>query len=341
MIVDCYTHTWESPDQLGRCVPARGWSAANPPLIGGAAGASLARHHAATEPVDITIVMGFKSRWLDAEVSNDHVAAYVRQHPGELIGFAGIDPSDPSEAISELTRAREQLAMSGIAVAPAAQDFHPSDSQAMQVYAEAAKAGMPIVFHTGVHLATTSKLEYARPVLLDEVARELPDLKMVIAHMGYPWVRETVLLLAKHKNVFAEISWLTHDPWEAYQALRGASQFGVIDKLLLGSGFPSATASQCIEELYSINHLVHGTNLPTIPREQLRGIVERDSLALLGIASPISKVGLPTGEVDTAAGESGMASSRVGSPTDRVGLPTGETPTEPDSPSVAEVPTEY
>lgn len=331
MIVDCYTHTWESPDQLGRCVPARGWSAVNPPLVGGAAGASLARHHAATEPVDITLVLGFKSRWLDAEVSNDHVAAYVRQHPGELIGFAGIDPSDPSEAIVELTRAREQLSMPGIAVAPAAQDFHPSDSQAMQVYAEAANAGMPIVFHTGMHIATTSKLEYARPVLLDEVARELPDLKMVIAHMGYPWVRETVLLLAKHKNVFAEISWLTHDPWEAYQALRGASQFGVIDKLLLGSGFPSATASQCIEELYSINHLVHGTNLPAIPREQLRGIVERDSLALLGIASPNSGVG-------TATGESGMASSEVNSPDMEVGLPIGNTPTEPDSPSVAEVP---
>jgi hypothetical protein len=42
----------------------------------------------------------------------------------------------------------------------------------------------------------------------------------------------------------------------------------------------------CIEALYSINHPCHGTNLPTIPRECLRGIVERDSLALLGIAAP-------------------------------------------------------
>ena len=297
MIVDCYTHTWESADQLGRCIPARGWSAANPPLPGGAAGAGLSRHLSAADPVDVTLVLGFKSRWLDAEVSNDHVAAYVRQHPGKLIGLAGIDPSEPNEAIAELARARESLSMPGIAVAPAAQDFHPSNSQAMQVYAEASKAGMPIVFHTGIHIATTSKLEYARPVLLDEVARELPDLKIVIAHMGYPWVRETVLLLAKHKNVFAEISWLTHQPWETYQALLSAHQFGVIDKLLFGSGFPSATASKCIEDLYSINHLVHGTALPAIPREQLRGIVERDSLSLLGIA-PAGQAGT---QPDTAS----------------------------------------
>ena len=70
----------------------------------------------------------------------------------------------------------------------------------------------------------------------------------------------------------------------------------------------------------------HGTNLPAIPREQLRGIVERDSLALLGIASPSGQAGLPSGTVALRNRE--------------VGLTTGKTPTELDSPSVAEVPTE-
>ena len=38
-----------------------------------------------------------------------------------------------------------------------------------------------------------------------------------------------------------------------------------------------------MEALYSINHMCHGTNMPTIPREQLRGIVERNALELLAI----------------------------------------------------------
>ncbi|MGB2987449.1 MAG: hypothetical protein WBE26_16415, partial [Phycisphaerae bacterium] len=75
-------------------------------------------------------------------------------------------------------------------------------------------------------------------------------------------------------------------PWQAYQVLLSAYEYGVMDKLLFGSGFPVAAASYCIEALYSINHLVHGTSLPTIPREHLRGIVERDALSLLGIAGP-------------------------------------------------------
>jgi predicted TIM-barrel fold metal-dependent hydrolase len=226
---------------------------------------------------------------MEACISNDDVAAYVAQYPDRLIGFAGVDPSAPQEAIAEMDRARDELSMHGLAVAPAAQDFHPSDSQAMLVYSAAAERQLPVVFHTGVHVASATKLEYARPVLLDEVARELPDLKMVIAHLGHPWELETIPLLAKHANVFAETSWLLREPWRAYQALLSAHQCGVIDKLLFGSGFPGAAASCCIEALYSINHLVHGTNLPTIPREQLRGIVERDALSLLGIADGHSR----------------------------------------------------
>ena len=94
------------------------------------------------------------------------------------------------------------------------------------------------------------------------------------------------MLLAKHPNVYAEISWILHRPWEAYQALLGAHESGVTDKILFGSGFPFLSAAASIESLYRINHLVHGTNLPTIPREALRGIVERDALTLLGIDHP-------------------------------------------------------
>ncbi|MEK6676089.1 MAG: amidohydrolase family protein [Planctomycetota bacterium] len=283
MIVDCFTHTWDSTKQLGRCLPANGRviefrSESKFPLDAGSS-----RHLAATQTATATFVLGFKSDYLDADIPNDQVAAFVAHHPNRLIGFAGIDPSRPKEAITEMRRARKELNMLGVAVAPAAQDFHPSNSQAMRVYAEACALGLPVLFHSGVHLAAATKLEYAHPILLDEVARELPDLRIVIAHLGYPWVAETIALLAKHTNVFSEISWIPQHTWDGYQALLSAYQRGVMDKLLLGSGFPYSTTSHCIEALYGINHLCHGTNLPTIPREHLRGIVERDTLALLKI----------------------------------------------------------
>ena len=134
----------------------------------------------------MTIVLGFKSDYLDAEIPNDHVASYVGAHPDRMVGFAGIDPSDPKEATTELHRAKDELSMAGLAIAPAAQDFHPGNSRAMLVYAEAAEQHMPVLFHTGVFISSAAKLEYARPVLLDEVARELPELKFIsILATGY------------------------------------------------------------------------------------------------------------------------------------------------------------
>jgi hypothetical protein len=282
LIVDCHTHFWETLSQLGREVDGgNGTGASRAAVLPPNAGTE--RHFANCAHVDYTFVLAFRSHYLGAEIPNDLVAQYVRQHPEKLIGFAGIDPNRPREAVEEMRRARHELGMLGCAIAPAAQDFHPCDSKAEVVYQEAAALRMPLIFHPGVRFARLCKLEYSRPFLLDEIARELPDLKILIAHMGYPWVPETIVLLAKHPNVFADVSRLMQRPWEAYQALLSAYQYGVTDKLLFASGFPFSSAAQAIEALYSINRLVHETNLPTIPREELRKIVEADALGLLGI----------------------------------------------------------
>ncbi len=289
MIVDCHTHIWESPGQLGK-------AEADARYRHGAAAetaelewpdASAEHHFAAGEPVDKSIVLGFKSRYLSAEIPNLFVSNYVRQHPDKLIGVAGVDPTNLSEAMSDLEQAHEEYGMKAITVSPAAQDFHPADSRAMQVFSEAASLEKPVFVDQGVHFAAASKMEFARPALLDEVARELPQLKIVIAHLGYPWIDECVVLLGKHPNVFADISALLHRPWQAYNALLTAHQYGVIDKLLFGSDFPYASAARAIESLYRINQLVTGTNLPTIPRQLLVAIVERDTLGLLGIEPSI------------------------------------------------------
>jgi predicted TIM-barrel fold metal-dependent hydrolase len=287
MIVDCHTHIWESAEQIGVATEspetrlADGLRPAD--RFRSVPVAPPEQHLAAAKPVDMSIVMGFRSYHLRAHIPNDVVAKYVRQHPDRLIGFAGIDPTRRDEAIEEMRRARSELGMRGLTIAPSAQDFHPMHSDAMAVYDEACSLGMPLIFHQGLQFTPASKMEYSRPSLLDDVAREFPNLRVIVAHLGYPWVDEAIVLVGKHANVFADISGLLHRPWQAYNALLSAYHYGVIDKLLFGSDFPYTSASTCIEALYSINHLVHGTNLPTIPREKLRGIVERDTLHLLGI----------------------------------------------------------
>lgn len=286
MIVDCHTHIWENPGQVQSASLGVTARLARSDGGNGHHDASIDQHRRATEPVDKAFVIAFKSRYLGVNVPNEFVAGYVKQFPDRLIGVAGIDPTHIDEALDELAKAHSELGMRAIAVSPAAQDFHPSDSRAMQVFSEAARLKKPVLFQQGVHFNSAAKMEFARPSLLDEVARDLPQLNLVVAHMGYPWIDECVVLLGKHANVYADIASLIQRPWHAYNALLAAYQYGVIDKLLFGSDFPYATPAKAIESLYRLNHLVTGTNLPTIPRQSLVSIVERDALAVLGIEQP-------------------------------------------------------
>jgi len=293
MIVDCHTHIWQSPDQLGqldlgdipRPITRRGPRGM---LVGRTAWRTIpaadAEHHWSQATVaDKSIVLAFKSRYLHAEVPNRYVADYVNRFPQKLIGFAGIDPTERS-ALEELQACHDSLQLRGVTLSPANQDFHPTDSRAMRVYAEAERLGMPVLLHPVGSATAESKMEFARPHLLDEVARAFPNLRLVIAQMGYPWFDETICMLGKHANVFADVSGLLQRPWQAYNALVSAHQNGVIDKLLFGSDFPHTSITECIESLYSVNLVAQGTNLPTVPRESLRGIVERDTLSLLGLS---------------------------------------------------------
>lgn len=292
MMIDCHTHVWERPDQLGRLNLGFGGRTGERPVQGCP---DFRDYRAGAAGTDVTVVLGFKSRYLGADIPNDYLASFVSEEPERRIGFAGVDPND-SFARSELEHA-VGLGLRGLTLSPSAQDFHPTDTRAMAVYEWAADHGLPVVFHQGGHFAARSKMEYARPFLLDEVARSFPELRIVLSHLGYPWVDETIVMLEKHPHVYADICSLSGRPWQAYQCLSLCSNAGVMGKLLFGSDFPYSTVEQSVKSLYSINELTQGTNLPVVPMRELRGIVERDALRLLGLAPERLRVEAPVAEL--------------------------------------------
>ena len=271
MIVDCHTQIWTSDAQLGRSAT----------LVTPMVRPDERHHQEAIDPVDKAIVLAFKSRYLEAEIPNRLVADYVRRYASKMVGFAGIDPTD-RDWVEELRVAQDELHLKGVIISPEMQDYHPSDTRAMRLYEQCALRNLPVVFEQN-HRHPASKMDYAQPMLLDEIAQAFPRLRIVVARLGHPWVDQTVVLLAKHANVYANVAGLLRQPWLSYTALLAAYEHGVMDKLLFGSDFPYRMPTACIETLYSVNQFSQGSNLPAIPRQQLRGIVERDALQLLGI----------------------------------------------------------
>ena len=284
MIIDVRTHVWFGIEQLGREMADR--LRASRIQHWGQLDGSPAAHEREMACVDGALVMGFRSARLEACIPNEYVAEYVTKDPRRRIGVAGIDPLE-SDAMDQIDTA-VGLGLSGVAVSPACQGFHPAHSLAMRVYERCRELGMPLFVTVMTPITASSQLEFARPALWDEVARAFPDLPIVISELGHPWIDETLLLLGKHRNLWADISGVASRPWQLYNALLNASSFGVMEKLLFGSGFPHDLPVKAIESLYSINGFSHGTQLPAIPRSLIRGIVERDALSRLGIDAIIA-----------------------------------------------------
>lgn len=291
MIVDMHTHLWQTPEQLGPQISEqlRRRFAERYEMLD----AGPVTHEQAMEPVDVAVVLGFRSRYLGADVPNAYLAEYVARRKGKLIGFAGVDPVD-ADCLSQV-RDWVSMGFSGLTISPAGQDYHPSDTRAMKLYELAQEMGLPVLLHQGTHFTRDSKMEYARPFLFDEIARTFPKLKLIIAHCGHPWIDETLALIGKHRNVWAELSNVIARPWQLYNVLLQAHQLEVTDRLLFGSDFPYNSPAQAISTMYSLHRFVVGTGLPTVPREVVRQIVERDALAELGIlpCAPGSKTPAP------------------------------------------------
>src|SRR3954466_5545882 len=128
MIVDCHTHIWQSPEQLGQLDlgntsrPGRGRGGAGRFTTQKAGWRSLPsadvdHHWAQSGTVDKSIVLGFKSRYLRAEIPNQYVSDYVNRFPQKLIGFAGIDPTE-SGAAAEVRSCKKDLGLRGITISP-------------------------------------------------------------------------------------------------------------------------------------------------------------------------------------------------------------------------------
>ncbi len=259
MIVDCHTHINCAAEDV-----------------------EISEHLAAVETVDRCIVLATSDG--PGEEVNKRLAEYVNKYKEKMVGFAVIDPIKDKISVNKLKPAMDKMELQGFVLHCCAQGLHPSHSRAMRFYESAQELGFPVFFHNGYRaLGTDDVLSYTQPYLLDEVAREFPALKIIIGNMGMPFIEQTLSMVAKHKDVYADLTIRPGNVWQTYNTVVAAYEYAVMDKLLFGSGFPSGNAGECIEALLGFNMLLADTNLPTVPRGSIRNIIERNTLELLGI----------------------------------------------------------
>ena len=252
----------------------------------GALDAPPAAHRRAMAGVDRYVIVGIQ--WGEPHgpnVPNDFVAQQVAESEGRAIGFASVDPRR-ADAPREFERAVRQLGLRGLKLSPAYQGFDPRMPDAWRLYEMASAWRVPLMFHAGGAYPASASLETANPVLLDPVARAFPDLPIVVAHLGQPWMAETVMLMRKNPNVFADLSARYHRPWQLYNGLVLALEYKVEGKLLFGTDFPVATPEAAIAQFRGVARMTDGTNLPRIPDRLIEAVLYERPFELLGLAPP-------------------------------------------------------
>ena len=238
---------------------------------------------AAMEAVDKAIVFGITAHALGVYTPHEYVVNLVRRNPQKYIGFMALDPAKP-DAIEQMEYG-VSLGLKGIKLYPVMALFSLADPKVRPFFERAVELNLPVLTHMGTSPASQSLLKYSLPLLVDELAASLPDLKLIMAHLAHPWQREAAMVIRKHANVWADISGLWHRPWQGYEALIVCSEWGVTHKLLFGSDFPLWSPRAAIEALRNFPRYMEGTPLPAISGAIIEEILERNVLSDLGIAS--------------------------------------------------------
>jgi len=110
--------------------------------------------------------------------------------------------------LSEIAAYLESGLIKGLKLYPGYEPFYPSDMRMKVVYDMAIEYDVPVMFHSGDTYAPTGRVKYSHPLHIDDLAVDYPELKIVICHVGNPWIKDCMEVTYKNKNVHADFSGL-------------------------------------------------------------------------------------------------------------------------------------
>jgi len=138
----------------------------------------------------------------------EEIAKLTQRYPGRVYGLADYDPFDISGSLKKLERDVKEHHYKGVYVHIYGYDIGLDHRKMYPLYAKCEELDVPVSMQVG-HVLEAMPSEHGRPIQLDRIACDFPNLKIVGTHTGWPWVDEMVAVATKWPNVFINISaWL-------------------------------------------------------------------------------------------------------------------------------------
>ena len=222
---------------------------------------------------------------------NEFIAKVIIQNCDRLIGFVGIAPLDKygrfnRKSFENFEEFVVEFGFKGMKLLPIYDHYKPNDRQVYPFYEKAVQLKIPVLLHQSATLTTNTPMEYGRPIHLDDPVQDFPELKFIVAHWGYPWTEELLVLMRKLPNLYADISAsVLYRPSILAWNIAMAKEYKVLDRILFGTDYPVTKQKEYVDWLRnSYNQIAEKNVYPTLSQQEIDGILGGNAAQLLNIS---------------------------------------------------------
>ncbi len=184
------------------------------------------------------------------EIPYSRVYEICQEHPERFSGLAGIDPFRGMAGLKDLEEAVNHMGFVGAHLYPHWCELPPDHAKYYPYYAKCSELDIPIMMQVGHNLIYSRNRRLpsvGKPIYLDQVAIDFPELKLIGIHIGIPWTEEMISMCWKHENVFTAGDAYAPKYWpEAF--VHYANSYGR-NKVMFGTDWPVIDPIRAVKEV--------------------------------------------------------------------------------------------
>ena len=219
------------------------------------------------------------------ELPYERVARVCARYPDRFSGLAGVDPFRGMQGLRDLEHAVNELGFVGAHLYPHWFALAPDHAKYYPYYAKCCELDVPIMMQIGHNLVYSRERRLpsvGRPITLDQVAIDFPELRLIGIHIGVPWTDEAISMAWKHENVYLAGDAYAPKHWPK-SFVHYANSYGS-HKVLFGTDWPVIDPERAVAEIEALgmrpeshrrlmrdNALAVFTRLPGARRKAGRG----------------------------------------------------------------------
>lgn len=187
------------------------------------------------------------------EIPYTRVADICQRYPDRFSGLAGVDPTRGMQGLRDLEYAVKEYGFVGAHLYPHWFGLPPDHARYYPIYAKCCELEIPVMMQVGHCLRYQRERilpSVGRPITLDQIAIDFPELVLIGIHLGYPWTEEMISVAWKHENVYIGSDAYAPRHWpESF--VHFINTWGK-DKVLFGTDWPVIDPERAITEIEAL-----------------------------------------------------------------------------------------